>query len=695
MADYHNRYHKPKRSLTEEEKAALIAKLREAGIEPGDKINTFQLLKTNRPLYNALRNAARNTGNITKTEVIIKALNHEPVYSIDWTKKHLIDELKRMYSPALIQESLDGKTTLPTYSDFVKESKFFKKYRDQQSNRSRRIIGDKKNHQNNHPPLRELMLTLYPEFPQLPYLAYGKLEKTDYDLEKAGKTLQELVSQGQDIFPAALENFQNGFLLKWLDSQVRKKKGQTLTGLIEKLSGSTRAEFSPSSEFMHKVNKRVAEDLVNLMLWATYTLDPSGEKQSNVYRKLFPRKLTGVYPKLGREDSEDVGLEHKIRKNEAKRADAIVTTNSDTNMIEVKHWRYANHTNVVSLQKKLSQPLVWAKTGGPITKKALISLSPKRVSENLGKKLTNHDIEIVHAEEFKEMLNLALRETYKHHKIKTSTYGVADFMQAYDVIIEKPALLLRESHRPMLQFVGYMIRDALRYVQEKDRPTQEPISVYRKRPQDVTFEGKHFKRITFSLNQLPNGKLKSYVGRRINQIPKGTLYYDLETTGLSPKKDIVYSVCYAHANKDSVEFRLDYATNPLQEAALLKHFVQYSKNFPRIVSYNGNSFDDRRVRTRLQLHSENNQFMGTTDDYLPKARRAKLKEKYQLSSYKLMNLAQIFGEVRTDLPGSESEKAYRGHLYGKDSTMVSGILEHTLQDDLTLIALDLSPKLFK
>ena len=70
-----------------------------------------------------------------------------------------------------------------------------------------------------------------------------------------------------------------------------------------------------------------------------------------------------------------------------------------------------------------------------------------------------------------------------------------------------------------------------------------------------------------------------------------TLFFDIETTGLSRQKNIIYLIGIGHYTINGLHIVQWFAQNENEESLILNEFLDYASSFPCLVNYNGKSFD--------------------------------------------------------------------------------------------------------
>ncbi len=184
--------------------------------------------------------------------------------------------------------------------------------------------------------------------------------------------------------------------------------------------------------------------------------------------------------------------------------------------------------------------------------------------------------------------------------------------------------------------------------------------------------------------------LPDEVVRRLAMIPDGT-YFDTETTGLSTGAGTVIFLAGIGRVEDgrfvSRQFLLpDYP----HEAAMLRLVAAELSGGRRMVTYNGRGFDLPLLTARLTMNGLFPELAGVSarhDDLLPLARRL---FRRPLGGARLAEVeAALLGVRRTsDCSGAEVPERYFGYLRGGSPDLLRAVLDHNLQDIVSLALLE-------
>ncbi|MEO6294710.1 MAG: ribonuclease H-like domain-containing protein [Candidatus Limnocylindria bacterium] len=168
-------------------------------------------------------------------------------------------------------------------------------------------------------------------------------------------------------------------------------------------------------------------------------------------------------------------------------------------------------------------------------------------------------------------------------------------------------------------------------------------------------------------------------------------YFDTETTGLSTGAGtVIFMAGVARVDGARVTVRQYLLPDYPHEPALLRALVADLATSPRLVTYNGRTFDLPMLTARLTFHGlfrEQAALPDTHDDLLPDARRL---FRRPLGGARLADVETgVLGVRRTsDCPGSEVPARYFGYLRGGSPDILAEVLDHNFQDVVSLALLE-------
>ena len=168
-------------------------------------------------------------------------------------------------------------------------------------------------------------------------------------------------------------------------------------------------------------------------------------------------------------------------------------------------------------------------------------------------------------------------------------------------------------------------------------------------------------------------------------------YFDTETTGLSTGAGtVIFLAGLARVNGGRVHVRQYLLPDYPYEPPLLRAVAADLAASPRIVTYNGRTFDLPMLAARLTVHGlfrEQATLPAAHDDLLPDARRL---FRRPLGGARLADVeAGVLGVRRgSDCPGSEVPARYFGYLRGGSPDILADVLDHNFQDVVSLALLE-------
>jgi hypothetical protein len=180
------------------------------------------------------------------------------------------------------------------------------------------------------------------------------------------------------------------------------------------------------------------------------------------------------------------------------------------------------------------------------------------------------------------------------------------------------------------------------------------------------------------------------VALALGRLPRAC-YFDTETTGLSTGAGtVIFLAGLAWLDAEQIVVRQYLLPDYPHEAALLRRVAAELANANRIVTYNGRAFDLPMLASRLTVHGLFEQqaaLPDAHDDLLPVARRL---WRRRLGGARLGQVeSRILGVRRdSDVGGSEVPGRYFDYLRGGSPQLLAEVLDHNLQDVVSLALLE-------
>lgn len=152
-------------------------------------------------------------------------------------------------------------------------------------------------------------------------------------------------------------------------------------------------------------------------------------------------------------------------------------------------------------------------------------------------------------------------------------------------------------------------------------------------------------------------------------------FFDIETTGLSPKVSSVYligALWYDGQNPDLVHTRQWFADDYISEKDILVSFSEFLSDFTTLVHYNGSGFDIPYIEKKCAEFEIPSPFLSVTSLDIYKEIR-KYKSLFGVPNLKLFTVEKRAGFMRTDvLTGKDCIRIYSSFMqkkYFRDDTM--------------------------
>lgn len=158
------------------------------------------------------------------------------------------------------------------------------------------------------------------------------------------------------------------------------------------------------------------------------------------------------------------------------------------------------------------------------------------------------------------------------------------------------------------------------------------------------------------------------------------IFFDIETTGLSPKNSIVFLIGFCYFKDDKWYLQQLMAENTDEEALILNEFSDFLKEGYWLINYNGDKFDIPFLKER---YSQNNidydvKSFKSLDIY----KKAKfIKHKITITDLKQKSIEILCGIRRDDeLSGSDMINLYKEYITNHNKEILNLILLHNHDD---------------
>ncbi|WP_395018819.1 ribonuclease H-like domain-containing protein [Robinsoniella peoriensis] len=179
---------------------------------------------------------------------------------------------------------------------------------------------------------------------------------------------------------------------------------------------------------------------------------------------------------------------------------------------------------------------------------------------------------------------------------------------------------------------------------------------------------------------IPNVHL---IARHYN--PADVLFFDIETTGFSPRSSSLYLIGVMYYEHDSWKLRQWLAETESDEPLLLHSFIQFAANYVYLIHFNGDRFDLPYVKAKCETHNQTflPEQLNSIDIYL---KVKPLKKYLKLTHLNQRSLEEYLETDRTDTAnGGELIPICREYQKNHDPRLCEQLLWHN-HDDLRGLA---------
>ena len=179
--------------------------------------------------------------------------------------------------------------------------------------------------------------------------------------------------------------------------------------------------------------------------------------------------------------------------------------------------------------------------------------------------------------------------------------------------------------------------------------------------------------------------------------PQEVLFFDIETTGFSPKTSSIYLIGCAFYTKNGWQLRQYFAETPAQEAEIVKAFSSFASTFSLFVHFNGQTFDVPFVQAKCKKHALP-AFQPERQCDIYKA-VSPYKNLLHLPGCRQKQLEEFIGLNREDpFNGGQLIELYRAYSETQEERLLKVLLLHNLEDlsgMLSLYGIMAIPALFE
>ncbi len=166
-----------------------------------------------------------------------------------------------------------------------------------------------------------------------------------------------------------------------------------------------------------------------------------------------------------------------------------------------------------------------------------------------------------------------------------------------------------------------------------------------------------------------------------------SIFYDIETTGFSPRTSDLYLIGYAYRKEKELQIVQLFAETPNDQEELVQTFANTLQSFSKIISFNGIGFDQPYLEEKYKHYQLENPFSNCKPLDLYK-KFYHYKELFHLENRKQRTFETFLGIKRDDpFPGGDLIPLYKSHVANPDEEVLSILLLHNYEDLLHMISL--------
>lgn len=162
------------------------------------------------------------------------------------------------------------------------------------------------------------------------------------------------------------------------------------------------------------------------------------------------------------------------------------------------------------------------------------------------------------------------------------------------------------------------------------------------------------------------------------------LFFDIETTGLSPDSSFIYLISYGYFMEKEFYLTQLFAENMKDEISILTAFDEILPDYTLLAQFNGNRFDIPYVKARFNYHNLSTHMSSLEyfDIYLY---TKVFKKFFETPNCKLKTFEKLLKIRRKDLiDGGEAINEYYNYVSCGDEASLQACLLHNYEDVLNL-----------
>lgn len=161
--------------------------------------------------------------------------------------------------------------------------------------------------------------------------------------------------------------------------------------------------------------------------------------------------------------------------------------------------------------------------------------------------------------------------------------------------------------------------------------------------------------------------------------PEDVLFFDIETTGFSPRGASIYLIGCSFYGKNGWMSRLFFAETPSEEGDILRAFLSFASGFSFFVHFNGTTFDIPFLQAKCKKHALLSFSPHAQCDIYKKI--SPYKNLLHLPGCRQKQLEEYAGIYREDkFNGGQLIELYRAYCETPDDRLLEVLLLHNRED---------------
>ena len=168
----------------------------------------------------------------------------------------------------------------------------------------------------------------------------------------------------------------------------------------------------------------------------------------------------------------------------------------------------------------------------------------------------------------------------------------------------------------------------------------------------------------------------------LSYIPEDAVFFDIETTGLSRERSIIYMIGCAYIEKEELRLVQWFNDDAVSEEDLLKSFINILEHHVGpLISFNGDTFDLPFLRTHMEYHHMSYETLSSRESLdLYKVLRGYAKV-FAMKTSTQKAWEEFLGIHREDIyDGGKLISVYKKYLSSKDKDLEEILLLHNRED---------------